>query len=443
MTELATSGDVTDVPRGHLPVVSVSSGAGVLVRRINLLLISLVLGAALVVFAVLNYADALRASDSFAEKQGFGLYRTLGIEPGRPPAVLRERFERVLATRAVTYLGFWRGQSLEFEFGDDVFAGLLPTPGEIQMRDGRARMSFSNRMFAPVEQPRRGAQASSAGAPPQNVVVMEFEPVGATDFAQRALVSLWLSCGAALLLTSAAVVVWRLGERGERMQIELGQQRHLARLGSLSAVLAHELRNPLTALKGNAQLLSENATTERARAQSVRVVDSVLRLEAVIDDLLEFSRSGAIHLIPSSPWHVLRAAIDATHPERIDCAALDAPSSWLLDASRIQQVLVNLLENASQVTPAEQRISATVTQEGGDLVYIVKDEGPGVMTAERARIFEPFYTTRLHGTGLGLAIAKRIVELHGGCIDVENASGGGALFRIRLPPVRGRTLAFE
>jgi two-component system sensor histidine kinase FlrB len=92
-----------------------------------------------------------------------------------------------------------------------------------------------------------------------------------------------------------------------------------------------------------------------------------------------------------------------------------------------------LLENAAVATPEKQRIAVTITRDGEELVYSVRDGGPGVKMADRVKIFEPFYTTRLQGTGLGLAIAKRIVELHGGRIDVEDACPGGAIFSVRLP----------
>jgi two-component system sensor histidine kinase HydH len=396
--------------------------------------IALALGAALVIVSSRNYADARRAGESFSEKQGVVLFFDLGIAPQHTPNVLRERFGQIIASRReVTHLAFWSNGTKLFETGRDAFPELTPTPGQIQMREGRARMSFDSRLFSAAERSDREPWPAPADAL-ASVVVMQFEPVGTLDFAQRALLSLWLSCGAAVLLTTAAVVLWRQGERGERLQAELARQRHLATLGMLSAVLAHELKNPLTALKGNAQLLAESATTDRARAQSERVVGAAVRLEAVIEDLLEFARSGAIHRVDSSPSAVLRAAIEATHPDRIDAAWASAPPEWRFDAGRMQQVLVNLLQNAALVTPAGQRIRASVSEEGGDLVYSVCDAGPGVPQAERERIFEAFYTTRLHGTGLGLAIAKHIVELHRGRIDVDAATSGGAVFRVRIPP---------
>jgi two-component system sensor histidine kinase HydH len=99
----------------------------------------------------------------------------------------------------------------------------------------------------------------------------------------------------------------------------------------------------------------------------------------------------------------------------------------------MQQVLVNLLENALAVTPPGRAVVASVAAEGAALVFAVRDHGPGVSEAERAQIFEPFHTTKTQGTGLGLAVAKRITELHGGRIEIEDAAGGGARFRVVIP----------
>jgi signal transduction histidine kinase len=102
----------------------------------------------------------------------------------------------------------------------------------------------------------------------------------------------------------------------------------------------------------------------------------------------------------------------------------------------MEQVLINLLDNALAVTPPGARVTANVATVGGDLVFSVRDRGPGIPAAERARIFEPFHTTKTRGTGLGLALVRRIVDLHGGAIEVRDAPGGGAIFSIELPARR-------
>jgi signal transduction histidine kinase len=111
------------------------------------------------------------------------------------------------------------------------------------------------------------------------------------------------------------------------------------------------------------------------------------------------------------------------------------PDTWSLDPARMEQVLINLIDNALKVTPPEERVSVEIGRVGAELFYAVRDRGPGVPAAERARIFEPFHTTNVRGTGLGLAVVRRIVELHGGRIEVSDAPSGGAVFRVFIPTV--------
>ncbi|HEY3592896.1 MAG TPA: ATP-binding protein, partial [Polyangiaceae bacterium] len=250
---------------------------------------------------------------------------------------------------------------------------------------------------------------------------------------RRALGGLVLSAGAAIVLMSAAVVLWHFGRRTERMRADLERQEHLARLGAMSAVLAHEIRNPLASLKGNAQLLAEDLGSPRTLIRVDRVVKAAIRLEELTNDLLHFARSGAVHTAPTSPAGVLESAALTMATERILLSLSGAPSSWKLDAGRMEQVLVNLLDNALKVTPDGQQVLAEVRRSGSDLVYAVHDHGPGVPESERGRIFEPFHTTSVRGTGLGLAVARRIVELHGGRIEVEDDPQGGAVFRVLIP----------
>jgi signal transduction histidine kinase len=396
----------------------------------SLLLIALMLGAGLVASAIANYRDAVSVGVGLAERQGVILFRRLALDPNTASDRLRAQFERALAARDVTYLSLWQDGALQLEVGQSNFVGLRPTPGEIQLEAGHARMSFSSRMFGPTLLRRQDAAGNDLD------IVVEFDSSGTMDFARRALLSLWLACGVALLLTLAATIVWRLGARAQQLQHVMDQQRHLATLGTLSAVMAHELRNPLTALKGNAQLLAEDPTGARAPDQSRRLLKSVHRLESVVNDLLDFARCGTIRPALTSPARVLEAAVGTTHPDVIDAVARDAPERWWMDGSRIQQVLVNLLENAVQATPAGHRVTASAHQEGDTLVYTVRDRGVGIAPADRERIFEPFYTTRLRGTGLGLAIARRIVELHGGRIDADDPEGGGARLRVVLPAAK-------
>lgn len=261
-------------------------------------------------------------------------------------------------------------------------------------------------------------------------LLIEFEPVQAEALRTSARRTLGVGAVAAgtLLLLALGLVRWSM--RAAAVEQERERERRLASLGQLSAVLAHEIRNPLASLKGNAQLLAAMLPEgERPRAKAERVVGEALRLEGLTNDLLEFARDGELHLEPVDPATLLTESATRVSPA-IRVVTDGAPRAWQLDPRRVGQVLANLLDNAVQ---AGAPVTASVQEEGGRLVYEVSDAGPGVPEADRARLFEPFFTTRTHGTGLGLAVVKRVVELHRGTITVEDAPGGGACFRVALP----------
>jgi two-component system sensor histidine kinase HydH len=200
-------------------------------------------------------------------------------------------------------------------------------------------------------------------------------------------------------------------------------------VAELSASLAHEIKNPLASLKGNAQLLASSLPAgEKPRAKAERVVDEAVRLEKLIQDLLAFVRTGTIERSAYDPAILARDAASAVQGEVVVEAG--AIRNFQLDGPRIREVLVNLIDNAVAAGPP---VRVVVAVEGGRLIYEIVDHGPGVPAGDRDKIFEPFHTGKTRGTGLGLAIAKRLVELHRGTIAVDDAPGGGARFRIVLP----------
>jgi two-component system sensor histidine kinase HydH len=231
----------------------------------------------------------------------------------------------------------------------------------------------------------------------------------------------------ALTLLGVAIGLTR---RELRRSAELAgreREKRLASLGEMSAVLAHEMKNPLASLKGNAQLLAATLPAgDKPRAKADRVVDEAVRLEKLMQDLLAFVRTGQLQRTQVSPAAIARDA--AGHQVEIDDRA--APPAWSLDAGRIREVLANLIDNAVAAGPP---VLVRVFTERARLVIEVIDRGPGVPAADRDKIFEPFFTGKTRGTGLGLAIAKRMVELHGGSIAVFDNQPTGARFRIEIP----------
>jgi two-component system sensor histidine kinase HydH len=202
----------------------------------------------------------------------------------------------------------------------------------------------------------------------------------------------------------------------------------------MSAVMAHEIRNPLASLKGHAQLLAERLPADsRERARAERVVGEASRLEGLTSDLLDFARSGPLEVKAADPLEVLRLSMCDVAEDGFEVDAKEAPPTWTFDAGRVRQALVNVLQNARQASPVDRSPHVRVFERDGSLVYEVRDHGPGLPEGSETRIFDPFFTTRTNGTGLGLAVARRVAEMHGGRIEAHTHAEGGAVFRITLP----------
>ena len=266
-------------------------------------------------------------------------------------------------------------------------------------------------------------------------IAIEFDDRVAGDLRGSARWTLVLGALAAIACFVAAAVLLRWLLLRQARQAHAEQERRLASLGQMSAILAHELRNPLASLKGNAQLLARMVSAdERQQAKAERVVHEAQRLESLTNDLLEFVRTGELHMADVAPADVLQSSTENLDTSRLTLDVSAAPPSWRLDAGRLRQVLANLMQNALQASEesADRNVHAQVFVDDNDLVFTVRDHGPGIAPADLEHLFEPFFTRRVNGTGLGLAVARRLVELRGGTLTAGNAEVG-AIFTVRIP----------
>jgi two-component system sensor histidine kinase ChvG len=213
----------------------------------------------------------------------------------------------------------------------------------------------------------------------------------------------------------------------------------------------HELRAPLTAIQGAVELLEQGAADNPAarakflgniRHQTERMVRLVGELRELtrLDSELMSSRKEVVSYVPFLR-ETLERLEQTFEPPRATCR-FDPPEDDIRAAivpGKIEQVLVNLLENAFRYTPADGSVTVEVRCVGGTVETAVRDSGSGIAPANLGRVFDRFFTTERrdraaeHGSGLGLWIARRIVESHGGAIRAENAQGGGALLTFSLP----------
>ncbi len=398
-----------------------------MVRRVPPLAIAIVLVAAGLVATAWSTRSAVNdAFEAVRDGQAFAVQQTVRVDLadlGGPPSA--EELAAILedhADEGLAYLAMLDGRGrVRVSAGTATMERLgRRGRGGLRVDDAGDRVRLETRQaFRRAWGPGRGALW----------VAMEITPPKAKLL--RGAAGRTLAIGALGALVLLGVALWLV--RAELMQRarerERERERRLASLGEMSAVLAHEIRNPLASLKGNAQLLAASLPEgEKPRAKAERVVDEAVRLEKLTQDLLAFVRTGELARTEVAPGPLAREVAAGFEGVEVDDA--DAPASWSLDATRIREVLVNLVDNAVAAGPP---VRVRVARQARALVIEVSDGGPGVDPEDRERIFEPFFTGKTRGTGLGLAITRRIVELHHGTIRVDDAAAGGARFHIEIP----------
>ncbi|MBN2577312.1 MAG: GHKL domain-containing protein [Deltaproteobacteria bacterium] len=299
--------------------------------------------------------------------------------------------------------------------------------------EGRSRWGRGGRRWADGNFA-DGGQAPRPGRGLRRLAV-ELDSGSARALAARARLALVANLVAAALLLGLAAVFWRLSRQAESASAQLARDRQLKALGEMSAVLGHELRNPLASLKGHCQLLLEKLAADHpGRRGAETVLRETVRLEKLSFQILEFARTGTVQPTDEDPVALARAAAEAAGGGSVRVEVDGETRPWPLDRMRMEEVLSNLLRNAIEASPEDKPVELTVTvRQGQALTYEVRDHGEGLPAGEEARIFEPFFTRKTRGTGLGLALARRIVEGHGGQISAHNHSDGGAVFRVSLP----------
>ncbi|NMO15142.1 two-component sensor histidine kinase [Pyxidicoccus fallax] len=409
------------------------------------LMCAVLLSAALFSRSTANEAYSLVARGMATVLTGAGI-EAFRHSHGLPTQADLDAFLEAHQAGGLRYVAIMEDSRVLVSAGEGSIEGIpLDAGPQLYLEDGRARFVHRIRRSRPEPGPGETGAVVPTPAPPEAAdraqeqrrplrIAYEFEPLTALELearSERLLGVAIISCAGILVLAFA--FTRSLAQR-EALSEELERGRRLAALGTMSAVLAHELRNPLASLKGHAQLLAERVERDEVlHPKANRVVGEAVRLEQLLNDLLAFVRSGELHRADADPNDVLRAAVESTGETSVEARYLPARTQWKLDPGRMQQALENVLRNAVQASPAGQRVEASVEQEGKSLVFTVKDHGPGIPAGEEERIFEPFVTGRLRGVGLGLAITRRIVELHGGTVSARSHAGGGAEFRLTVP----------
>jgi signal transduction histidine kinase len=248
----------------------------------------------------------------------------------------------------------------------------------------------------------------------------------------------------------------RLRERFVEQEVEnqvaasLSSQRralegeHARSLEQLSAAIAHEIRNPITAAKSLVQQLGETPTAPENVEYARVALEELQRVERSVSHLLRFAREEGQGLATVSMADITESALESfrdraaragiTLDKRIDCEG-----SLRADAEQLRRVVINLIGNAMDAVSGggarDPRIDVHMGENlaGTEVWLSVADNGEGIDAASLDKVFSPFYTSKEHGTGLGLAITKKLVEAHGGTIEVTSGAGAGATFLVTFP----------
>ncbi len=234
-------------------------------------------------------------------------------------------------------------------------------------------------------------------------------------------------------LCNGAVLVIRDLREIRQLEEKVRRNERLAAVGRLAAGVAHEIRNPLSSIRGFARYLSHSLADRPKEQQYADVIIKEMdRINRVVSDLLTFARPVVLKTQPTDiaelVAHTVRlvesdaAAVGALLKSRVD----GHTGAFPLDGAQITQALLNLLLNSLKAVAAAGRveIGAAPTANGRSLQLWVEDDGPGIAQADREKVFDPFYTTRAGGTGLGLAIVHKIVENHHGEIIIDSPPEG-------------------
>jgi two-component system CheB/CheR fusion protein len=227
-------------------------------------------------------------------------------------------------------------------------------------------------------------------------------------------------------------------KRSEKL---LQEQAALARLGEMAAVVAHEVKNPIAGIRGALQVISSRMAPElRDRAVMGDIIARLDGLNGVVQDLLVFARPRELRTEAVDLTALLTTTIDLIRRDPT-CAAIDiriegACVPVQADPAQLQLVFQNVLMNAAQAMNGQGRVGVAITGSDGTCRVSITDAGPGMPPDVLEHAFEPFFTTKSRGTGLGLPLAKRIVEAHGGQIEIATPSSGGTVVTLLLPAPR-------
>lgn len=249
------------------------------------------------------------------------------------------------------------------------------------------------------------------------------------------------------VFNAVAAVLGSISDLEKARERALRESENHAAMGSAISAIAHDMRNPLTAIGGFARRLEEKAGMDDDSRRRLRfIIQWTDGLEFMVKDMLDFSRPLDLRLTKEDMNRVVRDSatiMENKAKERRVNVRLELSRGLPLvtfDCVRMEQVFLNLISNAIEASPEGETVVVRTHHEGSEALFEVVDRGSGILPEHRGKIFTPFFTTKRHGTGLGLAIVFKIVEAHGGEVKVRQTSEKGTFFSVSLPLLNEATV---
>ncbi len=250
-------------------------------------------------------------------------------------------------------------------------------------------------------------------------------------------------------------VVGVLEDLSEIKALEAERRRldRLAALGEMSAVVAHEIRNPIAGIAAGVDYLARNVAKDSPEFEGAAMIrGEIQRVNLILEDILFVARPTRLKLSSEDLAQIIENVIQRCQRQVEESQIIVVSQheenlpQLRVDRQRLEQVFTNLIINATQAMPRggqlslqTQLASAENDQKADEIIVTIADTGPGIPAEAQHQIFEPFFTTKARGTGLGLTVTRRIIEEHGGLISIESEATKGTRFVIRLPITRGAT----
>lgn len=235
-------------------------------------------------------------------------------------------------------------------------------------------------------------------------------------------------------------------EKIRTIEEQLRKAEQLSSVGEMSAVLVHEIKNPLTSIRGCAEIIQRAFKPHEEYFEYLTImIEETDRLNNMIMDLLRFSKPIIIRPEPCNVLEELQTivtlvSLDTGQSRASVILSCESLPITMADNQKLRQAFLNLIQNARQAAGIDGIVTINAFVEQSDnkefIVIHFDDNGAGVPPEIRDKLFEPFFTTKTDGTGLGLSTTRKIIEGHGGAIDVDAAPVGGARFIVRLPARR-------